>query len=463
MKLRRRRFLKGVGGLVVGLPFLESVAFDEAPARAAGARPVNTIFFKQGNGVQQSWNGEPERFWPSATGALDRATLEGRDGGRAIGELAPYADKLLVVQGLRYGFNFRGGCGHAQGHAQFLTAQDPIGSDRHCRGGGQSVDWFIAEQCNPGGASPLNLIAGPTSSYVTGSPSYSARNEKFNQQNNPFGIYMDLFGMVGMNPDQRNELVERRRSVNDFVREEMTALLQNPRLGSEDNRRLTMHFDAIRDMEVQMACGLPMDEITAMEDVRGALTEHGNRPDILLMHMNLVALAFACGINRSAVVQMGECNDGTRFYVDGTQQNSFHRISHRVDIDGSDGPRIPNADVLHHEIDRIHARMFRHLLDRLIMYPGASGGTLLDDTIAVWSNDLGNGPPHSSRDLPFVIAGSGGGFLRQGLFVNVGDEIHNKMFNTLISAHGVTNPGGGYYDSFGAGSLPGGVLDDIIV
>jgi len=106
--------------------------------------------------------------------------------------------------------------------------------------------------------------------------------------------------------------------------------------------------------------------------------------------------------------------------------------------------------------------MFLHLLDRLSMYAGPGGGTLLDDSVCLWTNDLANGPPHSYSNVPQVIAGGAGGFLRTGQYIDAGGVAHNQFLNTLINAAKVRADGGGYYDSFGDASLPRGVIDAMI-
>lgn len=461
-KLRRRRFLAGIAGASVALPFLESVAF-EAPgsiAKAATDTPKFSMFFKQGNGVQQASGSEPDRFWPSATGPLTREIMTSRDSGRAVSELADYADQLLVVAGTTMPFG-GGSCGHARGLAQVLTARQWLVGDRHARGGGESVDWLIGRYCNAEGVEPLNLAAGPVEgNYVSGNPSYSGRDQLRAVQNNPAAVYASLYS------DGSGEFAEqialRRRSVNDLVRAEMSELMGSPQIGAADRRRLQDHFDFIRDTEMRMTCELPAEEIAAMDSVRENLNANDERVNIMHMMMDLTALAFSCDQNRSAVLQMGAGNDSTRFYVDGIQQNTYHRISHRIDDDGSNGPPIPNADRLHHEIDRIHARMFKHFLDRVSMYMGPSGETLLHDCVAVWMNDLSKGPPHSLDNMPWVIAGSGGGYLKQGEYVDAGGKPHNMLLNTLISANGITAEDGGPYTSFGEESLEQGILPQLI-
>jgi hypothetical protein len=460
MRIKRRRFLTGVGGAVLALPFLESVVFPENKARAGGAiRNVYSVFVKQGNGVQQAGSGEPERFWPHELGALTPEIMRSRDADRATGELADYADKLLMVRGTRFAFPGVG-CGHSGGINQCLTAGRVTGSGNTSLGGNESVDWRIGLECNPAGVEPLALISGEYG-YVTSGLSYTGSAAPRAAENNPLSVYMDVIGLSGMDREIANAIAARRTSVNDLVRTEMEDLMGNANLGSADRLRLETHFDAIRDMELTMSCSLDGTEVDAMSRMSDAVRDNGNRIAIAQMMMDITALVFACDLNRTVTIQIGHCNDGTRYTVDGELQNTFHRISHRVDSDGSDGPAIENADLLHHKIDRIMAGAFRHLLDRLSMYGGPSGGTLLDDCMAVWTNDLANGPPHSYDNVPQIIAGSAGGFLRQGQYIDAGRVTHNKFLNTILAAHGVMGDSGDYY-AFGDSSLEPGIISAML-
>jgi hypothetical protein len=462
--ITRRRFLAGLGGATVALPFLESVRYLGGRRRAHGevleGPPVYSVFIRQGNGCQQAWSSEPERFWPSQLGAVTTDSLGTTDADRALSVLAPYADKLLLVRGTRFAFPGNG-CGHSGGLNQCLTAARVVGDGADSLADGQSIDWFLSQQLNPPGVEPLNVMSGPQSAYIAHGLSYSGPSQLRGAASDPFAVYQNLMGLSG-SQDELEAIARRRLSVNDLVRDEMQDLLSKSYLSSADKQRLQTHFDAIRDFEVNMSCTLTDGEVAAMETIRQAAEDNANRIVVAEMMMDLIALAFACDANRVATLQIGTGNDQTRFYVDGVLQNTYHRISHRIDSDGSEGAEIPNADLLHHGIDKIFAGMFLHLLDRMSMYGGPSGGTLLDDAMCLWTNDLSNGPPHSYSNVPQVIAGSAGGFLRTGQYIDAGNVTHNKFLNTLINAAKVRADGGGYYDSFGDASLEPGVIDAMI-
>ena len=118
--MSRRLFLRGAGTVALGLPFLET--FSRFGSRAGAQPPADSfaVWLRQGNGVAQAGNGEPERYWPRETGRLTTDGLAA-ESDRALSELAPFADKILAVAGLRFAFPGNG-CGHSGGGNQCLTA-----------------------------------------------------------------------------------------------------------------------------------------------------------------------------------------------------------------------------------------------------------------------------------------------------------------------------------------------------
>lgn len=137
---------------------------------------------------------------------------------------------------------------------------------------------------------------------------------------------------------------------------------------------------------------------------------------------------------------------------------TLRRLSH-----DSSGSVISGSDLLHHKIDRQFAATFRHLLDGLASYPMPDGTRLIDNGVAVWYNDNGNGPGHSSRNVPYVMAGSCCGVLRQGQYIEaVGDQTHVKLLNTIGSAVGLRNGSGEYITDFGDPGLDRGILSELL-
>ncbi len=457
----RRVFLRGAGTVALGLPFLD--AFAARPAHAApaagAAQPRFAVFIRQANGVAQAGNGEPELFWPRNLGALTKASMTS-ESDRAVTELASYADKLLLVKGTKFAFKGNG-CGHSGGGNQVLTAaqvsQDPSGAASLAMG--ESVDNRMAREINPDKGEPLTLMTGPTQGYLPVVLSYRGPKDLRGADNDPFAVYTRMTGLAGMGQAQIAQIASRRKSVNDLVRGQLQTLLSSPQLSSEDHRRLDLHLSAVRDVEVKMACVLPdmrQKELDAIDPVDG-----NNYLTVTQMHMDLVALSFACDYSRVATIQMGQGNDSTQFsipsYMGGMLLPRYHQISHRIYSDGATGDPIAGAQDMHHQIDMLHARLFVYLLDKLSSYSQANG-TLLDNGVAAWTNDLGHGVSHTYDNIPWVLAGSCGGYLKQGAYVDAGGVTHNKLFNTLLSAVGVRKADGSEVDDFGDPGLAKGQI-----
>lgn len=456
----RRAFLRGVGTVSLGLPLLD--VFSARQARAADV-PRCAVFVRQANGVAQAGNGEPERFWPKNLGALTKASLEA-DTDRAVSELASYADKLLLVRGTRFAFPGNG-CGHSGGGNQVLTAakvsDDPSG--QYSLAMGESVDNRMANAINPDKREPITLLTGATEGYLPVVLSYRGPKQLRGADNDPFAVYMRMTGLSGMDSALVEQISTRRKSVNDLVREQLKQLLGRSDLSSADRRRLDLHMSSIRDVEVKLSCSLPemrQRELDGVNPVSG-----DNYVKVTEMHMDVIALSFACDYSRVATLQMGQGNDGTQFSIlgfrNGEKLSRFHQISHRIFSDGSDGDPIEGAQEMHHEIDKMHARLFRYLLDKLSGY-ALPTGTLLDQTVAAWTNDLGHGVSHNYENIPWVLAGSAGGYLKQGQYIDAGRVTHNQLFNTLLNAVGVRKADGSLVDDFGDPSLKPGQISGML-
>ena len=457
--MKRRAFLRGVGAVSVGLPFLDVFA---SKTRAADM-PRCAVFLRQGNGVAQAGNGEPERFWPKNLGALTKASLTA-DSDRAVTELASYADKLLLVRGTRFAFDGNG-CGHSGGGNQVLTAakvsDDPKG--QYSLAMGESVDNRMASAINPDKRDPITLLTGDTNGYLPVVLSYRGAKQLRGADNDPFAVYKRMTGLSGMDGAVVEQVASRRKSVNDLVREQLKQLLGRSDLSKDDRRRLDLHTSAIRDVETKLSCSLPemrQRELDGINPVDG-----NNYVTVTLMHIDVIALAFACDYSRVATLQMGQGNDGTQFSIPGFRNGEklprFHQISHRIYSDGAEGDPIEGAQEMHHEIDKLHARLFRYLLDKLSSY-SLPNGTLLDNSVAAWTNDLGHGVSHNYENIPWVFAGSAGGYLNQGQYIDAGKVTHNQLFNTLLNAVGVRKADGSLVDDFGDPSLKPGQISGML-
>ena len=125
-RINRRAFLRGVGTTGLALPFLEGA--QDRSAWAQTEDPKFAFFICTSCGVVQKSGSDPEKFWPTADGALTTASMQAFAADRATGILADYASKLLIVRGINYPYG-SSGCGHAQGLVQCLTSSKPNGTN----------------------------------------------------------------------------------------------------------------------------------------------------------------------------------------------------------------------------------------------------------------------------------------------------------------------------------------------
>lgn len=432
----RRRFLIGAGGVTLGLPILEGLL----PRKVHAATPPFLGIICSANGVVQAKTGEAEAWWPTATGALTSAAMLADKPTRATGELSDYADRLLLVKGVGHP-TAQTGCNHASACAQILTGTATInGTSNQAVSSSVSVDTVIAKAINPAGVDPLFLHAGMYSAGGSGFNvpsyiSYIAGGQQRPGIDSPLKAYQRMTGVLGTTTGMSaaDPLALRRKSVNDLLRAQITALRARPELTADDQMRLDQHFSTIRDVEVKISnASLSADKIAQMTMVDPTPYAAANHEMIQTLHMDLMVFALSSGYTRVAVLQVGDREDDHVYTIGGTSVQ-FHTASHRT---------LPNSYTLCQSIDRIQINHFKYFLDQLSAITTPTG-PLLDQGVAVNTNQLSTGPDHGFKPLPFLMAGTAGGFLKKGQYVDVGSVTTSVMLNTLAAAVGVTTSMGG--------------------
>jgi hypothetical protein len=458
-RINRRAFLRGAGGIAVGLPFLESL--PERSAWAAGNDPVFSLFICAVDGVV------PASFFPSALGPITADGLAAA--GKATSQLAAHAENLLFVKGINWPTQPRAEP-HAESLCMALTAVPTATTGAKATAGGPSADWVIARKVQPG-IPPLTLYAGMKSGYIDERLSFSEAGVITAADGNPYTLYKKLVGIVSPDgtpapgaDEAKRLLFESRKSIHDLVRDELTALMGNPRMSSADRQRLQLHFDSIRDIETTIdgmgdglleRCawgGIETTKLEAMETFK--LKSDGTIEEIVRLQMSLVALAFACNYNRTATLQWGDGTDGTRYAVPSNAELggwTLHWICHRTQSDAASGNN-PVAAQAHAEIDILRMQTLASGLDHF----KARG--LEDKSFVLWTNAIGDCPSDSFRNLPHIIWGNGGGHLKQGVYVDAGNTANNRILNALISA--AIQDTGETMEDFGSG--PAGQLEVVL-
>jgi hypothetical protein len=64
-------------------------------------------------------------------------------------------------------------------------------------------------------------------------------------------------------------------------------------------------------------------------------------------------------------------------------------------------------------------------------------GTLLDNCIMMWGSGLEDGNRHTRENLPFIIAGKGGGSIKTGRFLSHTKGNQGDLLTTILACAGV--------------------------
>jgi hypothetical protein len=111
--------------------------------------------------------------------------------------------------------------------------------------------------------------------------------------------------------------------------------------------------------------------------------------------------------------------------------SSHHDLSHDPDTNTASAAKLV-------QINQWYATQVAALITALKAVKEGSG-TLFDNTVILWCNELGVGNNHSHQQLPMLLAGSAGGYLKTGQAVNMpAGTPHNRLLLTLCNAMGVT-------------------------
>jgi hypothetical protein len=96
-----------------------------------------------------------------------------------------------------------------------------------------------------------------------------------------------------------------------------------------------------------------------------------------------------------------------------------------------------------------------YLAKRLSETPEPGGnGSLLDNTLIVWTNELGKGNSHTMDNIPFVLLGGGLDF-KTGRAVKHNRVPHNRLLMALAHGFGHHVKTFGNPNFCGSGPLPG--------
>lgn len=258
---------------------------------------------------------------------------------------------------------------------------------------------------------------------------WSGPNQAVNPDIDPASVYTRLFGQGG-GTDLADRIARERRSVIDLVRDRLAAVTDG--VGKEAQWKIERHLEALRTIERQVtgpnasACALD----TAPRGY-GDVMEEASIPAISRLQLQMIVAALACDQTRVAGMQWGHAFSSWRFgwLPDGQLSATWHALSHYREDDET-----AQAELL--RAHRWMTEQFRYLLELMDAVPEGDG-TLLDHSLVVWTCDNAMSRRHEWRNMPYVIAGGGGGYLSPGRFVTHDGVPHNRLLTSLAHYMGL--------------------------
>jgi len=411
MTSTRRKFLRGLGGATLALPWMESLAAK--PATAVAQRmahfyvPIGVVrrgFFPgeandiipKGNlgNVMKSLGKQDPNF---SAKPLDQLTP-------TMQPLEPYKDRVNLITGMDRQFQ-NGTDVHAQCACCYLSSAVPYSIEQSAWPLDRTLDHVVADKvgtatpfptlefsCNTHKDNKESIYFDNVSWYGTGHLAPSVRD--------PRKMYRRLFST------QENK---RYQDVTDLVLEDARSM--RGKLGYSDSQKFAEYFDSVRTIETQME---------RLEAMRSELSKVGfeeppeaylPRGEFIRLMGDLMVVALQTGLTNVTTFMVGPERWDTPYMFDGLfdKPRSHHGMSHNQTkmID----------DLL--KVDRFHMEQYVYLVDRMANIQEADGTSLLDNTLFTYGSGLGDGSTHQYNDLPIIVAGNSRSQFKTGQHVNM--------------------------------------------
>lgn len=437
--IHRRSLLKsfsgGAGGLVLA-PFLQRL---EAQEKQSYKVPKRVIFILFGNGFHEfasmpdavSMSGQETRQLPLGPLKLPHD----------IEPFTPYKDRLSIIHGLRAGLVQ---VDHGAGYGALSGVNGGAGDDRRRNVVAESIDAAVARKL-PGVFPLLVLGIDPGQPETKSYPCSSAwgAGRPIPAQCRPELAYASLFGSTGATTNDFST----RKNLLDFISQDIKEL--RPHLTGSERAQLDSHLEAMESLSKRDA------KLAAMHD-QGLLKKSAPKlpspfpvtmKDTLAAQFDIAASALMTGLTNVVTITSELC--AIRGSYTGFSSMGTHAVGHN----GKDAQlNLQGMDILSLVRRNISERT-ADLLKKLKEMPEGDG-TMLDNTLVVFTSDSANRQHSHGENWPYVLLGNLGGRIktnqlvlypmREGVY-STGKRIANgaaenptinALYNTILHAVG---------------------------
>jgi len=467
---RRRAFLRGLGGIAIGLPFLEVFMPKRADAAPAPNRYVVAF---AGTSLGMGGDGN-EAVTPDAEGPLASNLTRGLQplADFNVADAASFVSGLLIPWGANIPAGGRAIGFHAHSPCPLLSGTRSANEDDESLTGPTS-DWVMSDILSDPNATRPVLTYRVQPAYYRGSNGTGGARGRMSARMNggqleqvdptfsPKIAFQDLFtGFIPPDPAEAAEaqaLLARRKSIIDLVASDTERLVS--KLGAADKIRMQRHLDELRALELKLeevnlpdgsACELlpdPGDDPpiggavengdTAGYASDGAWSDEELRAEIMV---DLIHMAFTCDLSRVSALMFtyAQCFMNTNPLYG--YPSDLHELSHFSVGGGEDGANAVADGV------GWHVKHIARLMSKLRDTTDFDGKTILDNTgiVLAFEGGLGydpeqdnQGSPHSTENMGMLVGGFGGGLnANGGQHIRRQDEHPTRVINTVMNALG---------------------------
>ncbi len=432
----RRACLKGLG-VSLALPLMDSMGWaDTVKAKP----PVRLGFMYMPHGVimDQFWPANAEGFLSSPPPALE--------------SLRPVLDQCLMMKGISgvpiAPFN---GAPHALELSTWLTATLPAAEKRNEINIAISADQMAANHVGAFTALPSLELAtmpqtwkenqeGLNEAYYSHC-SFRSPTQAVPAEVNPRNVLYRLFNKEEQAGGARESspLSALDRSLLDIVLGGARDLRRT--LPTSDQRKLDEYLDSVRSVERRIAAIEYRQKDAALEKagVRASkrhdsdsppieirIPEGEKRSEYMQVMCDLNVLAFQTDTTRVSTY-IGSTPNGASYPELGFKDQHHSNTHHNND------PEKVRKIAL---ITGFNIAQFAYMVKKMHALREADG-TLLDNCIMMWGSGLEDGNQHTRENLPFVIAGKGGGSIKTGRFLPDTKGNQGDLLTTLLACAGI--------------------------
>ena len=161
---------------------------------------------------------------------------------------------------------------------------------------------------------------------------------------------------------------------------------------------------------------------------QGVINDNDNIPKTSKMQIELLVNSFQNDMARVATLQYTNSVGQAKMRWLGIEQG-HHELSHDPDLNEGSQEKLTKINTWLCEQMALLAKRLSETKE-----PGGDG-SLLDNTLIVWTNELGKGNSHTLDNIPFVLVGNAGD-VKMGRSLKFEKAAHNRLWVAIANAMG---------------------------